>query len=40
MTLIEESITYWPDAAQACYACAKCSALNLAEKNGIKLSLV
>ena len=36
MTLIEESITYWPDAAQACYACAKCRALNLAEKNGIK----
>jgi hypothetical protein len=35
MTLIEESITYWPDAVQACYRCGKCRALNLAEKNGI-----
>jgi hypothetical protein len=35
MRLIEESITCWPDAVQACYRCAKCRALNLAEKNGI-----
>ena len=35
MKLIEESITCWPDAVQACYRCAKCRALNLAEKNGI-----
>lgn len=35
MRLIEESVTYWANAVQACYACAKCRALNLAEKNGI-----
>jgi hypothetical protein len=36
MTLIEESIVYWTNAVQACYACPKCKALNLAEKNDIK----
>ena len=36
MTLIEESIVYWTNAVQACYACPKCRALSLAEKNGIK----
>ena len=35
MRLIEESISFWPDAVQACYRCTKCRALNLAEKNGI-----
>jgi hypothetical protein len=36
MTLIEESIVSWDHAVQACYACVRCRALSLAEKNGIK----